>query len=143
MKKLKHFKFFFFPTIRKAEMLEKKWKKSASSSESKYLIFDNYREFYRIFSPERIEILFFIRYKEGISIAELARGLNRNYKNVYNDAKILEKAGVVKLERKNRKVLIYPLSSTLEIKFFFAPDKKSLPPFISLEIDELFSDFKI
>ncbi|SNR90633.1 HTH domain-containing protein [Desulfurobacterium atlanticum] len=140
MRKLKHFKFFFFSTLRRAELLKKRWKKSVSSKESHFLVFNDYREFYRVFSPERIDILYFLRYKEGISISELAKGLNRNYKNVYNDVKILESFGFIKLEKKERKILIYPLVSTIEIKFFFTPDRQFEPPFFSLTIEELFAD---
>ncbi len=93
MRKLKHFKFFFFSTLRKAEILQKK----ATTSLLRITVNST---------------AFFLRNKEGISITELAKGANKDYKNTYNDIKVLEKSGLVKLEKKEMKLACKkPLSS--------------------------------
>ncbi len=53
-------------------------------------------------SPKRLEILEYVRMHNVKSIKDLAEELDRNYKNVYDDLKSLEKWGLVSLPRKGK-----------------------------------------
>lgn len=60
--------------------------------------------FFKFLSPERIRILDQLRTKERVeSLNELARQLGRDPKNVYEDVRALEKRGLVRIERRNRR----------------------------------------
>lgn len=53
-------------------------------------------------SPRRLELLEYVRTHDVQSIKDLAEETNRNYKNVYDDLKALEKWGLVSLKRQGR-----------------------------------------
>ncbi len=53
-------------------------------------------------TPRRLEILEHVRMHNVKSIKDLAEKLNRNYKNVYDDLKALERWGLVTLPRRGK-----------------------------------------
>ncbi len=53
-------------------------------------------------TPKRLEILEYVRMHNVKSIKDLAQELDRNYKNVYDDLKSMEKWGLVSLPRRGR-----------------------------------------
>ncbi len=55
------------------------------------------------FTPRRVELLSFLKDNEVKSIKSLANHLGRDYKNVYDDSKALEDAGLIKFEKEGRK----------------------------------------
>ncbi len=128
MKKLKNWKFYIFPTLNKAKKMEKKRRKGKNRSmEIVYTDIEEFERIHKLFTPLRIKILFLLRYYNELSISDIAEILSRDYKNVYSDVKSLEKAGVIKIEKKGKKAIVVPKVSTLEIKFFFAKDKEKIP----------------
>ncbi|WP_457570286.1 HVO_A0114 family putative DNA-binding protein [Desulfurobacterium sp.] len=130
MVKLKNHRFFIFPTHRKAKIMEKVRKRSERKSyETEYTEFvTGYRKIYRLLSPNRMDILFLLRYRDELTISEIADEVFRNYKNVYTDVKMLEEAGFVKLRKEKGKVYVSATVSTITLKFFFAPDENSPEP---------------
>jgi predicted transcriptional regulator len=81
---------FFYKSKKEFKKLEEgKLKKSIdvlSLSE------DEYRN---LFSKKRLDIIKALRHKKFISIYELAKHLNRPYKNVYDDVNLLLELGVI------------------------------------------------
>lgn len=53
-------------------------------------------------TPRRLEILEHVRMHSVRSIKDLAEKLNRNYKNVYDDLKALERWGLMSLPRRGK-----------------------------------------
>ncbi|MEE9151862.1 MAG: hypothetical protein V3U20_08545 [Thermoplasmata archaeon] len=79
---------------------------------------------YGMMSPKRMEILDYLSSHNTKSIKTLASELKRNYKNVYDDIKALEKFGLVELIHDGRnKRPITKIDSILVM-----PDKKTRPP---------------
>lgn len=66
-------------------------------------------------TPKRIEILDTISSMNFQSITELAAKIGRDIKNVYEDLKVLEEMGFVKLERRGRRVHPIPLLKEITI----------------------------
>src|SRR3989338_9768820 len=52
-------------------------------------------EYRGLFSKKRLDIIKALRHKKFISIYELAKELNRAYKNVYDDVNLLLELGVI------------------------------------------------
>ena len=59
-------------------------------------------EYRNLFSKKRLDIIKALRYKKFISIYELAKQLNRSYKNVYDDVNLLLELGVIE-KKENKK----------------------------------------
>lgn len=53
------------------------------------------QEYRNLFSKKRIDIIKALRNKRFISIYELAKQLNRSYKNVYDDVNLLLELGII------------------------------------------------
>ena len=72
---------------------------------NKVIRFSDYESFYRVFSPQRVEILALLAKEKVKSINELSKILNRDTKNVRNDIGVLEAAGLIRLRKHlNRKI---------------------------------------
>ncbi len=70
-----------------------------------------------ILTKERLKILIVLGKEEFESISNLARYLNRNIKNVYQDLTILQKNGLIRLQRKGRSVTPRLLIDQITLKF--------------------------
>ncbi|MFQ6061423.1 MAG: hypothetical protein ACE5KV_09075 [Thermoplasmata archaeon] len=57
---------------------------------------------FRDLSPKRVELLEYVKTHEVGSIANLAVELGRNYKNVYDDLRALQKWGLISLPKRGR-----------------------------------------
>ncbi len=71
----------------------------------------------KILTKERLKILIVLGREEFESISNLARYLNRNIKNVYQDLIILQKNGFIRLLRKGRNVTPRLLIDQITLKF--------------------------
>lgn len=73
----------------------------------------------KLLSKERVRMLNTIKEQEPGSIYDLAKKLNRGFKSVFEDIKLLERFGLIELieERKNRRIRHKPIliSDTLTI----------------------------
>ncbi len=89
--------------------------------------FENFETYNRILTPKRLELLKAINLGKPKNIKELAVFINRDFKNVYQDLKMLENVGLIKLKKSklglapvviydeidiNIKIPLEPLSST-------------------------------
>lgn len=57
--------------------------------------FNNIRTFLKYITPRRYELLERLYANGATSVSELSKLLNRNYKNVFDDLKLLEQIGLV------------------------------------------------
>ena len=85
--------------------LEKAFEGMLDNTEAIDEVFLTVEELGRILTPRRIELLQKIRELKPSSIKELAENIGRDFKNVYNDLKVLHGAGFVEFEEdgKNRR----------------------------------------
>lgn len=81
---------FFDKSKKEFKKLEER--KLRKSIEVLSLSEDEYRN---LFSKKRLDIIKALRHKKFISIYELAKELNRSYKNVYDDINLLLELGVI------------------------------------------------
>ena len=69
------------------------------------IVFPSYEDFYKTLTPERMEILSVLSERKVNSVSELAEILRRDYKNVWNDVKVLSASGFIKIrQEQNRKI---------------------------------------
>ncbi len=68
---------------------------------SEWLRFETF-DIYLTLTPKRMELLDYINTKEPISVKELALGLERDYKNIYDDVLALSKYNLVDLQKVGR-----------------------------------------
>lgn len=64
--------------------------------------FENIAQLFSVFTPRRWELLASLRQSGPVSVAELARRVSRDYKNVYNDVAQLIEWQVVEKDAKGR-----------------------------------------
>ncbi|HDD33917.1 MAG TPA: ArsR family transcriptional regulator, partial [Thermofilaceae archaeon] len=69
----------------------------------------------RLLSAKIVELLEFLRDREGLCVSEIARTLNRSPSNVYNDLKLLADYNVIALERRGRRTIPRLLVEELRI----------------------------
>ncbi len=65
-----------------------------------YISFGSIEELHRILTPKRKQLLDAVKRFKPSSLHQLAQTLGRDYKNVYKDAILLEKAGFLELKKK-------------------------------------------
>jgi len=69
------------------------------------LYFVEPKMFFKVLSKRRIELLKILHDRGSLSIRELSRILQRDYKNVYQDVKLLKKIGLIH-ENENKKIYV-------------------------------------
>lgn len=75
-----------------------KVKKEEKTIPKRSVGFSNVDSFRSFFSKKRMELLHAIKHKKPKSVYQLAKLLNREYKNVYDDVKLLEELGLITKE---------------------------------------------
>ncbi|MEM4330819.1 MAG: helix-turn-helix domain-containing protein [Candidatus Pacearchaeota archaeon] len=67
--------------------------------------------FRNMLSKEKARILFYLKREKIKSIYDLAKKLNRDFKSVYSDLRVLEKYGIIEFieEKKGKKVMYKPV----------------------------------
>ncbi len=75
-------------------------------------------EFFNIFTPRKLELLERVIKRNYSSVREIAKYLNRDYKNVYDDLRSLYKAGLIEMKKHGREISItaVPLSINIKVK---------------------------
>ncbi len=66
------------------------------------LYFIDPKIFFQVLTKRRIELLKILHTRGILSIRELSRILNRDYKNVYQDVKLLKKIGLIHQDKNKR-----------------------------------------
>ncbi|MEK6951839.1 MAG: hypothetical protein AABX29_02385 [Nanoarchaeota archaeon] len=61
--------------------------------------FENFDIYKKILTPKRLELLKFIKSKKPKTIKALSIEINRDFKNVYDDVKLLESVGLIELKK--------------------------------------------
>lgn len=89
--------------VRSLSDIKAEWKKAmkgkiAHLQKDDEIIFTNLESITKVFSKTRIEILITIIHEKPQSIYELAKILNRDFKNVHSDVKLLAEIGLIKLQ---------------------------------------------
>lgn len=74
----------------------------------------------KLLSSARLQILVAIPQLKPKSIAELARGMGKNFKNVYSDVKFLADIGLIDLKEKGPRGTLVPVAKYGEIELPFA-----------------------
>lgn len=86
------------------------WHKAEKGSVSKTplqkLSFGNQSLLFRTLTPKRFEILKYVHNQDGISIRLLAKELERDYSNVYQDVKTLHQLGLMIKNEENQKYYV-------------------------------------
>jgi predicted transcriptional regulator len=70
----------------------------------------------KVLSPPRLQILAMIPQLKPKSIAHLARGLKKNFKNVYSDVKFLADLGLIELKEQGPRKTLVPVAKFNEIE---------------------------
>ena len=96
--------------------LEKAFEGKLDDTETIDEVFLTIEELGRILTPRRIELLQKIRELKPSSIKELAEKIGRDFKNVYNDLKVLHGAGFVEFEKDGKSRRPYLPYDELEFK---------------------------
>ena len=96
--------------------LEKAFEGKLNETETIDEVFLTVEELGRILTPRRIEFLQKIRELKPSSIKELAEKIGRDFKNVYNDLKVLHGAGFVEFEENGKSRKPYLPYDELEFK---------------------------
>jgi predicted transcriptional regulator len=80
------------------------------------MIFHDFELFLEIITPQRLRLLEFLRSNPNVeSLNELAKGLDRDYRNVHEDAKRLALAGVLDLETLPNRVVPRVIAQSIEV----------------------------
>lgn len=71
----------------------------------------------RVLSLRVVELINLLKHKDGLSISEIARELNRSPSNVYVDLKLLSKHKLVYLERQGKRTIPHLIVEELHVIF--------------------------
>ncbi|HEQ78962.1 MAG TPA: HTH domain-containing protein [Euryarchaeota archaeon] len=75
-------------------------------------------ELISVLTPRRVELLEFLRREQKpISVTDLAKKIRRNYKNVYDDIKVLSNNGLVDRLKTGREVMVSTRVKKIHIAF--------------------------
>lgn len=100
--------------------VERRWKEALrgslrSRSNEEVISVGSWEILGRVFSAARLQILSYIPRFKPHSIAQLARGLGKNFKNVYSDVKFLAELGLIELKEEGPRRTLIPLAKFREI----------------------------
>ncbi|MDD5163311.1 MAG: hypothetical protein PHD95_03840 [Candidatus ainarchaeum sp.] len=82
----------------------KQIKQGKKLAKEEVLAFESIEILRKVLTRQRIELLRLIREKQPATIYQLAKFANRAYPNVFQDVKILDGLGLIKLEESNRNI---------------------------------------
>ena len=80
------------------------------------IIVSTWEQLGQVFSPRRLQMLAAILQIKPKSISELARALKRDFKNVYNDARLLADLGLITLKEEGKRRTLVPIAKFNELK---------------------------
>ena len=85
-------------TLKEAAEVFRKEKNGEKVIPTTGISFSDVDTFRKFFSKKRMELLSVIKHKQPKSIYQLAKFLNRGYKNVYDNVELLEELGLITRE---------------------------------------------
>jgi predicted transcriptional regulator len=77
--------------------LPSSWKRSETSKTTENLDFSGIALLRKLLSNERARMLYTIKHQKPVSLYKLAKLLGRDFKSVFDDAKLLERFGFIEL----------------------------------------------
>jgi len=81
------------------------------------MVFHQLERFLEVITPQRLRMLRYLReHPETDSLSELARALDRDYRNVHADAEKLASVGAIELESKANRVVPRVLADSIEVE---------------------------
>ncbi len=80
------------------------------------LSFVNFETFKRFLTQKRLELLSIIKSTKPKSINDLANKVQRDFKNVYEDIKILDTLGLIKMKKTNSGIMPIVVYDELDLK---------------------------
>lgn len=106
--------------VESLEETKKRWKKALkgkiqSNPNEEIIAVSSWEVLAKIFSPSRLQILTMILTIKPKSIAELARVLKRDFKNVHSDVKFLANIGLIDLREEGPRKTLIPVALFSEI----------------------------
>lgn len=107
--------------VESIEDTKKRWKKALkgktkSNSKEEIIAVSSWEILGKVFSPQRLQILNVILITKPKSIAELARELKRDFKNVHADVKFLADVGLIDLKEEGPRKTLIPVALFSEIE---------------------------
>jgi len=98
-----------------------RWKKALkgkakTNSREEIITVPSWEVLGRLISPHRLQILAFIPILKPKSIADLARALKRDFKNVHSDVKFLSDIGLIDLREEGTRKTLVPVAKFSEIE---------------------------
>ncbi|MBP9708893.1 MAG: hypothetical protein KBD78_14755 [Oligoflexales bacterium] len=107
------------------EMTNERWLKalqgrSKSKPNEEIIVVNSWKTLGKLLSPSRLQILAIIPHSKPKSIAELARILKRDFKNVYQDVQFLADVGLLDLIEGGSRNTLRPMAKYKEIELPFA-----------------------
>ena len=103
-------------SVNKFKNVFKKLSKGEKVEKEEYIAFSSVEELNKILTKKRLDLLKFIKQNDISSVKELADKVDRNYKNVYTNLKLLEQLGIVELKEEKGKIRPIVLYDELDIK---------------------------
>jgi predicted transcriptional regulator len=101
--------------VESIEETNKRWAKALSGklapkSNEEVIVVSSWDQLGQVFSSQRLQILSVIPDLKPKSISELARVLKRDFKNVYNDVRLLADLGLITLKEEGRRKTLVPIA---------------------------------
>lgn len=103
---------------------KKRWGKALSGTgprrpNEEVIIFSSWDQLGHALSPARLQILSAVLQTKPKSISALARALRRDFKNVYNDVRLLSDIGLLDLRAKGTRKALVPEARLRELTIGF------------------------
>lgn len=97
------------------EETNKRWAKALAGKlparpNEEVIVVSSWEQLGQVFSPQRLQILAVIAEVKPKSISDLARTLKRDFKNVYNDVRLLADLGLITLKEEGKRKTLVPIA---------------------------------
>lgn len=111
--------------IEKLEETNQRWGKALSGKlrprpNEESIILSRWDQLGRVFSPARLQILAELPTARPKSISELARSLKRDFKNVYQDVRLLADLGLIELREEGKRKTLVPVAKFKALAMTFS-----------------------
>lgn len=107
------------------ELTKERWKKGLqgklkAKSGEEIISVPNWEILGKVLSPPRLQILGAILQQKPLSIADLARTMKKNFKNIHSDVKFLASLGLIELREEGRRKTLMPIAKYSGFEFDLA-----------------------
>jgi len=107
------------------ELTKARWRKgllgkSKSKLNEEIISVPNWEILGRVLSPPRLQILGRILQDRPTSIADLARIMKKNFKNIHSDVKFLASLGLIELREEGKRKTLVPIAKYSGFEFDLA-----------------------